>query len=140
MHEHFLAQEEGAVRRSHDAIEHVISFDLPNVPETYVHRIGRTARADAEGIALSMCDVEERPYLVDIERLMKPMSIASTITPSPPPSPRHPSPTWRLPNAAPSQNRTVVAAPPGAEATRGGRARDARRGAGSRGGRSGRPR
>lgn len=54
-----------------EGIEHVINFDLPNVPETYVHRIGRTARAGAEGIALSMCELEERPYLVDIERLMK---------------------------------------------------------------------
>ncbi|MEQ9325568.1 MAG: C-terminal helicase domain-containing protein, partial [Polyangiaceae bacterium] len=54
-----------------EGIEHVINFDLPNVPETYVHRIGRTARAGAEGIALSMCELEERAYLVDIERLMK---------------------------------------------------------------------
>ncbi|MCA9620997.1 MAG: ATP-dependent helicase, partial [Myxococcales bacterium] len=53
-----------------EGIEHVINFDLPNVPETYVHRIGRTARAGAEGIALSLCDDEERAYLVDIERLM----------------------------------------------------------------------
>lgn len=53
-----------------DGVTHVINFDLPNVPETYVHRIGRTARAGASGIALSFCDVEERPYLVDIERLI----------------------------------------------------------------------
>lgn len=51
-------------------ITHVINFDLPNVPETYVHRIGRTARAGASGIALSFCDTEEREYLVDIERLI----------------------------------------------------------------------
>lgn len=49
----------------------VINFDLPNVPETYVHRIGRTGRADASGIALSFCDKEERPYLRDIEKLIK---------------------------------------------------------------------
>lgn len=49
----------------------VINFDLPNVPETYVHRIGRTGRASASGIALSFCDVEERPYLRDIEKLIK---------------------------------------------------------------------
>jgi ATP-dependent RNA helicase RhlE len=54
-----------------DAIQHVINFDLPNIPETYVHRIGRTARAGAEGIAVSMCDDEERAFLVDIERLIK---------------------------------------------------------------------
>ena len=51
-------------------ITHVINFDLPNVPESYVHRIGRTARAGASGIALSFCEQEERPYLVDIERLI----------------------------------------------------------------------
>ena len=53
-----------------EGITHVINFDLPNVPETYVHRIGRTARAGASGVALSFCEVEERPYLVDIERLI----------------------------------------------------------------------
>jgi ATP-dependent RNA helicase RhlE len=53
-----------------DAVSHVINYDLPNVPETYVHRIGRTARAGASGIAMSMCDHEEREYLVDIERLI----------------------------------------------------------------------
>ncbi|MDH5492577.1 MAG: DEAD/DEAH box helicase, partial [Myxococcales bacterium] len=53
-----------------EGITHVINYDLPNIPETYVHRIGRTARAGASGIALSFCDAEERPYLVDIERLI----------------------------------------------------------------------
>ncbi|MDZ4694988.1 MAG: DEAD/DEAH box helicase [Deltaproteobacteria bacterium] len=53
-----------------DGISHVINFDLPNVPETYVHRIGRTARAGLSGVALSFCDEEERDFLVDIERLM----------------------------------------------------------------------
>jgi ATP-dependent RNA helicase RhlE len=53
-----------------EGVTHVINFDLPNIPETYVHRIGRTARAGATGIALSLCDIEERPYLVDIERLI----------------------------------------------------------------------
>ena len=51
-------------------LELVINFDLPNVPETYVHRIGRTGRANASGMALSFCDVEERPYLRDIEKLI----------------------------------------------------------------------
>ncbi|NVB38522.1 DEAD/DEAH box helicase [Pseudenhygromyxa sp. WMMC2535] len=54
-----------------DEVSHVINFDLPNVPETYVHRIGRTARAGASGVALSFCDSEEQPYLVDIERLIQ---------------------------------------------------------------------
>ena len=53
-----------------DAISHVVNYELPNVPETYVHRIGRTARAGATGAAISLCDTEERAYLKDIERLI----------------------------------------------------------------------
>jgi len=53
-----------------DGISHVINYDLPNVPESYVHRIGRTARAGRSGIAISFCGFEERPLLADIERLM----------------------------------------------------------------------
>lgn len=52
-----------------DNLTHVINFDLPNVPETYVHRIGRTGRAGAEGIAFSFCDAEERTYLKDINKV-----------------------------------------------------------------------
>jgi ATP-dependent RNA helicase RhlE len=54
-----------------DGISHVVNFDLPNVPETYVHRIGRTARAGAEGIAISLCDAEEAAFLRDIEKLIR---------------------------------------------------------------------
>jgi len=54
-----------------DGVTHVINFDLPNVPESYVHRIGRTARAGASGIAISFCDREERPFLRDIEKLIR---------------------------------------------------------------------
>jgi ATP-dependent RNA helicase RhlE len=54
-----------------DGISHVVNFDLPNVPETYVHRIGRTARAGAEGIAISLCDAEEMAFLRDIEKLIR---------------------------------------------------------------------
>jgi superfamily II DNA/RNA helicase len=54
-----------------DGITHVINYDLPNVPESYVHRIGRTARAGAEGVAISFCDHEERAYLRDIEKLIR---------------------------------------------------------------------
>jgi ATP-dependent RNA helicase RhlE len=50
---------------------HVGNFELPEVPESYVHRIGRTARAGAAGIAISLCDAEERPLLRDIERLIR---------------------------------------------------------------------
>ena len=53
-----------------EGITHVINYDLPNVPETYVHRIGRTARAGASGTAISFCQHDERPYLADIERLI----------------------------------------------------------------------
>ena len=52
-----------------DELSHVVNFDLPNIPETYVHRIGRTGRAGASGIALSFCDSEELPFLKDIQKL-----------------------------------------------------------------------
>jgi ATP-dependent RNA helicase RhlE len=54
-----------------DGISHVVNFDLPNIPETYVHRIGRTARAGADGIAISLCDGEEVAFLRDIEKLIR---------------------------------------------------------------------
>jgi ATP-dependent RNA helicase RhlE len=52
-------------------VSHVINFELPNVPEQYVHRIGRTARAGAAGIAIAYCAEDERPYLKDIEKLTR---------------------------------------------------------------------
>jgi ATP-dependent RNA helicase RhlE len=52
-----------------DDISHVINFDLPNVAETYVHRIGRTGRAGKGGVALSLCEPDEQSHLVGIERL-----------------------------------------------------------------------
>ncbi len=52
-------------------LSHVINFDLPNEPESYVHRIGRTGRAGASGIAWSFCSFEERPFLAGIERLIR---------------------------------------------------------------------
>lgn len=54
-----------------DGVSHVVNVDLPNVPESYVHRIGRTARAGASGIAISFCDREERAFLRDIEKLTR---------------------------------------------------------------------
>ncbi len=60
-----------------DGISHVFNYDLPNIPESYVHRIGRTARAGAEGIAISFCDGEERAFLRQIEKLIQ-MSIPAT--------------------------------------------------------------
>lgn len=54
-----------------DELTHVINFELPNVPETYVHRIGRTGRAGASGIAYSFCDAEEKEFLRDIQKILK---------------------------------------------------------------------
>jgi ATP-dependent RNA helicase RhlE len=54
-----------------DCISHVINFELPNEPENYIHRIGRTARAGAEGTAYSFCAADERNFLHDIERLIR---------------------------------------------------------------------
>jgi ATP-dependent RNA helicase RhlE len=67
-----------------DAVSHIVNYDLPNVPETYVHRIGRTGRAGAAGVALSFCDTDERPFLRDIERLIG-RAIAVAVSP---PAPR----------------------------------------------------
>ncbi len=53
-----------------DNLSHVINYELPNIPETYVHRIGRTGRAGASGIAIAFCDEEERTYLRDIQKLI----------------------------------------------------------------------
>lgn len=73
-----------------DELSHVINFDLPNIPETYVHRIGRTGRAGLSGTALSFCDYEERAYLRDINKLIlksipvienHPFSMGSVIVP-----------------------------------------------------------
>jgi superfamily II DNA/RNA helicase len=63
-----------------DGISHVVNFDLPNIPETYVHRIGRTARAGAAGVAVSLCDAEEAAFLRDIEKLIR-MAIPVTNRP-----------------------------------------------------------
>ncbi|MCD9015398.1 DEAD/DEAH box helicase [Parachryseolinea silvisoli] len=78
-----------------DELTHVINFELPNVPETYVHRIGRTGRAGASGISLSFCDEEEKEYLQDIHKL-----IAKTI----PVVEDHPYPLQRdgMPKIVPS--------------------------------------
>jgi ATP-dependent RNA helicase RhlE len=69
-----------------DGVTHVINFELPNVAEDYVHRIGRTARAGAAGIAIAFCSDEERPYLRDIEKLTR-CSLRVIPAPSPPPAP-----------------------------------------------------
>ena len=84
-----------------DGITHVINFDIPNEPETYVHRVGRTGRAGAGGVALSLCDGSERAFLRDIERLTRrPLTVvdhpraaaaaAAAATPSAPSTPAAP--------------------------------------------------
>ncbi|MBX3205841.1 MAG: DEAD/DEAH box helicase [Labilithrix sp.] len=67
-----------------DGISHVFNFELPNVPESYVHRIGRTGRAGASGRAIAFCDAEERSLLRDIERFVKkPIPVAGTVAARP---------------------------------------------------------
>lgn len=63
-----------------EGVSHVINYELPNVPEDYVHRIGRTARAGAAGVAIAFCSDEERPYLRDIEKLTR---LSVRIVPAP---------------------------------------------------------
>jgi ATP-dependent RNA helicase RhlE len=60
-----------------EGISHVVNYDLPNIPESYVHRIGRTARAGRDGVAISFCDHEENAFLRDIERTIR-IKIPST--------------------------------------------------------------
>jgi superfamily II DNA/RNA helicase len=60
-----------------EGISHVINYDLPNIPESYVHRIGRTARAGADGVAISFCSRDEMPFLKAIERQIR-LTIPST--------------------------------------------------------------
>jgi ATP-dependent RNA helicase RhlE len=86
-----------------DGISHVVNFDLPNIPETYVHRIGRTARAGADGVAISLCAGEEMAYLRDIEKLIR-----ITL-----PREDRRTPGHRDTAPAPSQNRGSRSAPHG---------------------------
>jgi ATP-dependent RNA helicase RhlE len=72
-----------------DGISHVVNFDLPNIPESYVHRIGRTARAGRAGTAISFCTADELPFLRDIEKLIRasiPATGASAAARSSPPA------------------------------------------------------
>ena len=83
-----------------DAVSHVINYDLPNIPESYVHRIGRTARAGADGIAISFCDREERAFLRDIEKTTRqkipvmesPLGAVPEVLPTLPQEERRPQP------------------------------------------------
>src|SRR5262249_18775213 len=83
-----------------DDVSHVINFDLPNVPEQYVHRIGRTARAGNGGQAISFCAPDERAYLRDIEKLTR-QSVPAVFHPL---GLKPPSPDERIPKP-PKQGR-----------------------------------
>jgi superfamily II DNA/RNA helicase len=84
-----------------DGISHVVNFEIPNVPETYVHRIGRTARAGADGIAISLCAGEEHAYVRDIEKLIR-----ITL-----PKEDRRTPGHQRPAAAPAQQRPARSGP-----------------------------
>lgn len=73
-------------------VTHIVNYDLPETPETYVHRIGRTARAGAEGVAVSFCARDERKFLSQIERLMQVrIAVAGGNAETEPPMPNRPS-------------------------------------------------
>ena len=94
-------------------LSHVINFDLPEVPETYVHRIGRTARAGKSGVAISFCCPEEQEYLAGIEKLIRKKLtrvtdhpfIAAANEPAPPPTPRPPRGARLRPQAPAAQTQ-----------------------------------
>jgi ATP-dependent RNA helicase RhlE len=78
-------------------VSHVVNYEIPNVPEQYVHRIGRTARAGADGLAISFVAEDERPYLRDIEKLTR-QTVELVALPDGFTSPREPAP---VPRSAP---------------------------------------
>lgn len=79
-----------------DELPHVINFELPEVPETYVHRIGRTGRAGADGVAISFCNADERDYLKGIEKLT---GVKIPVVED------HPYPAKEIPTGRPQQKR-----------------------------------
>jgi ATP-dependent RNA helicase RhlE len=109
-----------------DDITHVINYDLPEVPEQYVHRIGRTARAGADGAAISFCDPEEVELLRDVERLIRK---------DVPPADGHVPPAWAQRGGP---RPPVSPRPPQRHQAHGGRRSGQRRGGGGGGGRGGR--
>ena len=86
-------------------LPHVVNFELPNVPEDYVHRIGRTGRAGATGIAVSLVSPDEKGLLKDIEKVLRksiPVTPVPSFAPAPPPLPDH-NERFRDPRAKPQQ-------------------------------------
>jgi len=111
-----------------DELSHVINYNLPNIPETYVHRIGRTGRAGLSGVAISFCEQEEIPYLKDIEKLTKQKIPVIT---------DHPYPlTLTQPAPAPTPAKAAGRANPGGRTP----AKDGARSAGGKAGGGYRPR
>ena len=108
-------------------VSHVFNFEIPNVPEQYVHRIGRTARAGADGVALSYVAPDERAYIRDIERLTK-----VKLDPLP-----LPEDFLKLAAALPAPQKVAPGEAGADRETRGGERRDGRRGQGGGGGRQG---
>jgi ATP-dependent RNA helicase RhlE len=86
-------------------ISHVVNFDLPNDPESYVHRIGRTARAGNAGIAVSLCSVDELPYLRAIEKLIRQAIPAEAAAGASLPAERQPVSASPRKQGAPQRNR-----------------------------------
>jgi ATP-dependent RNA helicase RhlE len=87
-----------------DGITHVINYELPNIAESYVHRIGRTARAGAAGVAVSLCSREERAYLKDIEKLTRQtIAVAGHAPAAPARKAPHPAPRREAPAKAKDQ-------------------------------------
>jgi ATP-dependent RNA helicase RhlE len=89
-----------------DGVSHVFNYELPNDPETYVHRIGRTGRAGATGIAVAFCDREERSYLRSIERLLRrPLVVDKENSLEAPPQPERPKQSGGRPHERSGQSR-----------------------------------
>ena len=110
-------------------ITHVVNFDLPNIPESYVHRIGRTARAGRAGIAIAFCDEGEREFLRDIEKLIKRKIPVAGGAPTgeprrhsaPPPQPiavRNENNPWTTIDVEATEGAEAAAGADGGEATR----------------------
>jgi len=115
-----------------DAVSHVVNFDVPEVPETYVHRIGRTARAGASGMAITFCESEERPDLRNIEKLTR--QAIPVVEGHPYESSNPPPPGWNARDDHGTHRGTPPAGP------RSGSGGEARHGGGGGGRRSGRRR
>jgi ATP-dependent RNA helicase RhlE len=95
-----------------DDISHVVNYDLSNEPETYVHRIGRTGRAGASGVAVSFCDHEERSYLNAIEKLIRDKLIVKTDHPTYPAGSHEPAERERRqPSREPRRPQRAAHAP-----------------------------